>query len=184
MADLIPAEQPESIPVVVTRREVSQRPELIDVLDGLSHLMDRCFEVPGTRVRFGINSLLLLLPGLGDLIASLISLFILSIALGHYRVPRIVAARMIINSLLDAAISSLPVVGNVWDVWFKADTRNINLLRPYASLTAEPPPSTWRHWAFVVTVLLLSVAALALVVWGVVALVGLVVKAMQSPAAA
>jgi hypothetical protein len=180
MADLIPAEKPETIPVVVVRRERPQRFEMIDLLDGLSCLMDRCFEVPGSRFRFGINSFLLLLPGLGDAIASMISLFILSIALGHYRVPRIVAARMVINWLLDSAISSLPVVGNLWDVWFKADTRNVNLLRPYVSDEYERPPSTWGHWVFVGGVLLLFVAALALVAWGMVALAVLAVRGLQA----
>src|SRR5438034_658627 len=82
---------------VVTR--APRRLEAIDLLDLISHVMDRCFEVPGSRFRFGINSLLLLMPGLGDAIAAAISLFILAVAIGHYRVPHIVATRMILNTL-------------------------------------------------------------------------------------
>jgi hypothetical protein len=182
MADLIPVDPPEMTPVVVKR--LPRRVEVIDLLEGVSHLMDRHFEVPGSRVRFGVSTLLLLLPGLGDLISTMISLFIVSVAVHHYRVPRIVAARMLVNTLLDAAICAVPGVGNVWDVWFKADTRNVNLLRPYASLTAgDQPPSTWKHWLYVVGLLLLCVAALALVVVGAVALIGMLVRALQGEAA-
>src|SRR5262245_55701654 len=98
------------------------------LLEMISYVMDRCFEIPGTNFRFGVNSLLLLIPVLGDIVPTFISTLILIIGLTHYRVPKIVAARMVLNSLLDAAISAIPVVGNVWDVLFKADTRNVRLL--------------------------------------------------------
>jgi hypothetical protein len=183
MANPTPPARPESIPVVVTRRQPPHRLELIDFLDGVSRLMDRCFEIPGSRFRFGINSLLLFLPGLGDAVAAMISTFILTVALNHYRVPRIVAARMILNSVLDTAVSALPIVGNLWDVWFKADTRNVNLLRPYVSDAYERPPSTWGHWVFVGTALLLCVAALALVVWVMAVMIGIMLRGLQAPAA-
>jgi len=106
--------------------------------------MDRCFELPGGKGRFGLNSVLLLVPVLGDAVATAVSLFILGVGLRHHRVPRIVAARMVVNTTLDSAISAVPIVGNVWDVWFKADTRNVRLLREYAGADL-PAPSTWRH---------------------------------------
>src|SRR5947199_4961580 len=74
-------------------------PTVLDMLDGLSRLMDRAFQLPGTNIRFGLNSILLLLPILGDLIPTLVSAAIVAIGLHHYRVPRIVAARMVLNSL-------------------------------------------------------------------------------------
>src|SRR5262249_13117181 len=92
-------------PVVVEVKRVTPRPrpvDTIDLLESLSYLMDRCFEVPGTKARFGLNSLLLLVPVLGDAVASAISLFILSVGLRHKRVPRIVAARMVVNTMLDS----------------------------------------------------------------------------------
>jgi hypothetical protein len=182
MADLQPSTPQKLTPVVIVSRE-PRRFETIDLLDGLSRLMDRCFEIPGSNVRFGINSLLLLMPGVGDAIAGAISTFILVIALTHYRVPRIVAARMILNSVLDATVSAIPIVGNLWDVWYKADTRNVNLLRQYVTITADPPPATWRHWAFVVGVFVLCVALLALVTVGSVALLIALVRALQPQAA-
>src|SRR3990170_439562 len=78
------------------------------LLELLSFLMDRAFEVPGTKARFGLNSVLLLVPLAGDLLATMVSLGILSIGLTMVRVPRIVAVRMLLNSLLDASISWIP----------------------------------------------------------------------------
>jgi len=167
-------------PVVVLERR-PQPADTLGLLDLLSFLMDRCFQLPGTRLRFGVNSLLLFLPIVGDLLASMISLTILSIGLSHYRVPRIVAARMLLNSLLDGVLSSVPLLGNLWDVYFKADTRNVRLLRQYVG-QAEAP-STWRHWVWVVSVLVLLAALFALVVTGAVFLVGAAVRALQAPAA-
>src|SRR5262245_11982473 len=153
MADLIPVPQQTPTPVVVTR--IPRKDTALDLLEHISFLMDRVFEVPGSKARFGINSLLLLMPGVGDLIASAISMLILFIGLHHYRVPRIVATRMILNTLVDSVISAIPVVGNLWDVWFKADTRNVNLLREYVARgDTDPTPSTWRHWLVVLSVLL------------------------------
>jgi hypothetical protein len=178
MADLQPTTPQKITPVIVTREP--RRFETIDLLDGLSRLMDRCFEIPGSNFRFGINSLLLLMPGIGDAIAGAISTLIIVIALTHYRLPRIVAARMILNSVLDAAISAIPVIGNVWDVWYKADTRNVNLLRQYVTIgNNEPPPATWRHWAFVLGAAVVCLALLALVAVGTVAVLVAVVRMLQ-----
>lgn len=139
-------------------------------LDWISFIMDRWFQVPGTRLRFGLNSILLLLPVLGDIIPTLISVAILLVGLRSYQVPRIVAARMVLNSLLDASLGWIPVLGDLFDLFFKADTRNVRLLQEYAGLSEHPPRATWRHWIFVVGVLLCFLIVLALVTWATIAL--------------
>jgi hypothetical protein len=149
---------------------------VIDLLESLSYLMDRCFELPGTKARFGLNSLLLLVPVLGDAVASAVSLFILSVGLRHHRVPRIVAARMVVNTMLDSAVSVIPIPGNLWDVWFKADTRNVRLLREYAGADL-PAPSTWRHWVFVLSAAALLALVVALLITGVWLLVSALTRA-------
>jgi len=153
----------------------------LEFLELLSFWMDRCFTVPGTSFRFGVNSLLLLVPGLGDTVAGLVSFLILSIGLSHYRVPRIVAVRMVLHSVLDTTLSAIPVVGNLWDVFFKADTRNIRLLQEYIGRSEPTPPSTWRHWLFVIGLLGLVAITLFLVALGVVALVTLLVQGLRQP---
>lgn len=150
------------------------------LLELLSFLMDRAFEVPGTKVRFGLNSMLLLVPLAGDLIATLISVGILTLGLTLVRVPRIVAVRMMLNSLLDASISWIPVVGNAWDVWFKADTRNVRLLQQYAGWAGQEPPPTWRHWLFVGGLLLALLAALFLIGLGTVTLGMWLINALRA----
>jgi hypothetical protein len=146
-------------------------PSAVDWLELLSFVMDRLFTVPGTDKRFGLNSLMLLFPVVGALLPALISFGIVAIGLSHRRVPRIVAVRMVLNVLLDAGISWIPFVGNVWDVWFKADSRNVRLLRECLGRPGEPPPPTWQHWLFVIGLL----ALLALFFLGLAVLVVLLV---------
>jgi hypothetical protein len=153
------------------------KPTVLQTLDWLSLVMDRLFEIPGTRLRFGLNSILLLIPILGDVIPTLVSAIILAVGLSHHRVPRIVAARMMLNSMLDAAIGWVPIFGDLFDLWFKADTRNVRLLMQYAGSDATPPPSTWRHWLFVLGALVSLLLVLTLVVVGAIALIHWLVQA-------
>jgi hypothetical protein len=150
----------------------------LELLDLISFLMDRCVTIPGTQVKVGLNAVLFVLPVLGDIIPSLVSLSILAVGLGHYRVPRIVATRMVLNSLLDASIGWIPVVGDLFDVYFKADTRNVRLLQQYAGRGDQRAPSTWRHWLFVLGLVGGVGLVLALLVLGVIALIGWLFRAL------
>jgi hypothetical protein len=150
----------------------------IALLDGLSLIMDRLFVFPGTRLRFGLNTILMLLPVLGDIIPTLVSVAILIIGLNHYSVPRIVAARMILNSFLDAALGWIPIVGDLFDLFFKADTRNVRLLQAYIGEETSKRRATWQHWVFVLGVLLLFGALFVLLVIGAIALVRWINHAM------
>ncbi len=116
--------------------------DLIRLLDRVSFLMDRLVPIPGTRLRAGLNTLLLLLPVAGDALAGVVSVAILAAGLGNRRVPRVVAARMVLNALLDAGLGWVPVLGDLFDLFFKADTRNVRLLMEYAGRGDEPQPST------------------------------------------
>ncbi len=163
--------QPVDRATVISVTRLPRRPEmppLLELLDRVALLMDRLFEVPGTRLRFGLNSVLMLVPILGDLIPALVSAAIVMVGLSCYRVPRIVAARMVLNSLLDVSLGWVPIVGSVFDVFFKADTRNVRLLMEYAGRGPGEAPSTWRHWLFVLGVMGGLVVFLALAVLGLV----------------
>jgi hypothetical protein len=149
------------------------------LLDLVSFVMDRLVQVPGTRLRIGLNSLALLLPVFGDVITSLISVGILAIGLTSYQVPRIVAFRMVLNTLLDTSIGWIPVVGDLFDMFFKADTRNVRLLQEHLGRGTRPPRATWRHWAFVLGLLAAFLAVLALVIAGIVALVHAIGQALS-----
>jgi len=101
------------------------------LLGRVAHLMDRAFTVPGTGVRFGLDGLLGLVPVGGDVLAGVFQAGLVLVALGHYRVPPAVAARMMANVLLDVGVGSIPLIGDLFDVAFKANTRNLTLLEPF-----------------------------------------------------
>ena len=156
---------------------------MLALLDLVSFIMDRMIEVPGTKVRVGLNTLLLLLPIVGDAFSSAVSAAILTIGLSVFRVPRIIAVRMMLNSLIDASIGWIPVLGDVFNLWFKADTRNVRLLIEYAGRPDQEPPSTWKHWLIVVGMVLLFLLIMTLIGMGVWSLIVLAVRALQTPPA-
>lgn len=100
-------------------------------VERLVDLMDQRYRVPGTDIRFGLDALIGLVPGIGDFVGMLIGLAVLFEAL-RLRAPWLVVARMIANLWLDAMVGAIPLVGDVWDFWFKANRRNLRLLQRYA----------------------------------------------------
>ena len=100
-------------------------------LERVAWLMDRAVTIPGTRITVGLDALLGLLPVGGDVLTGLVQAALVLVALSHYKVPKAVAARMMTNVLLDVAVGSIPILGDLFDVGFKANTRNIKLLEPY-----------------------------------------------------
>jgi hypothetical protein len=118
-----------------------QADPVAQLLGRIAYLMDRAFTVPGTGVRFGLDGLLGLLPLGGDLATGLVQVGLVLIAVGRYRVPPAVAAQMMANVLLDIGVGIIPVLGDLFDVAFKANTRNMTLLEPYVQPRgAEPLP--------------------------------------------
>jgi len=97
-------------------------------LDALARLLDVAFVVPGTNIRYGIDGLLNLIPVVGDIITTAISLWLVreARALGA---PWHVTARMLGNVALDGVVGLVPVAGDAFDVLFRANIRNVRLLR-------------------------------------------------------
>jgi hypothetical protein len=123
----------------------------------LARVMDTAVGVPGTRIRFGLDALIGLVPGAGDVVSALFAGYPVMIALRH-RLPRWVLLRMLGNVLVDAMFGAIPLLGDLFDVAFKANVRNERLLLRYASR----PERTTRESAIVLGILV-SVAALLLV---------------------
>lgn len=96
-------------------------------IERLAHWLDSQFSIPGTNIRFGLDAILGLFPALGDLLPSLASLYIL-FAAARYGVPRATLARMAMNIAFDYAAGSVPVAGDVFDVYWKSNDRNAALL--------------------------------------------------------
>jgi hypothetical protein len=102
----------------------------MDRLDWLATLFDTAFVIPGTNIRFGAEALLRLVPGIGDAAASALSLYLLLEA-SRLGLPRLLLARMLLNVALEAGVGAVPVAGDAFDVFFRANRRNIALLREH-----------------------------------------------------
>jgi uncharacterized protein DUF4112 len=102
----------------------------VERLDALARLLDIAFLVPGTNVRFGVEAIIRLVPGIGDAIASALSCIILYEA-RRLGVPRHLYWRMIGNVIVEGAVGAVPFVGDAFDVLFRANRRNIRILRDY-----------------------------------------------------
>jgi hypothetical protein len=115
----------------------------------LARWMDNVFEIPGTGIRFGLDALIGLVPALGDVITSFVSMYILRVA-ARRGVPRVVLLRMSANLAIDYVLGSVPVVGDAFDVYWKANIKNVELLKRHA----VAGPVTAKHgsagdWYFV-----------------------------------
>lgn len=128
-----------------------EREELRAIADAIAKLLDSAFVIPGTSIRIGLDPLLGLIPGIGDVISNLIgsSLLFLATRLG---VPRIVIFRMSLNIFINMAIGIIPGMGDLFSVWFKSNIRNSHLLRRYCQ--DHPPRSTLADWVYVVALIM------------------------------
>jgi Domain of unknown function (DUF4112) len=97
-------------------------------LEALARLMDGAFVLPGTNLRFGLEAIVGLLPVAGDMIAGLVSTYLIWEA-RQLGAPRWLVARMLANTLLDTTIGAIPVLGDAFDVVFRANLKNMTLLR-------------------------------------------------------
>lgn len=116
------------------RYDARSRRAALDRLDRLATLFDVAFLIPGTKVRFGVESLLRLVPGVGDAAASLLSCYLLYEA-HQLGVPRTLFARMIANVVFEGAVGAVPLLGDAFDVMFRANRRNVALLREHFART-------------------------------------------------
>lgn len=93
----------------------------------LADWLDARFEIPGTKIRFGFDSIIGLVPGIGDLITTLLGAYII-VRARELGAPPILQARMIGNLVIDTLVGAFPVLGDVFDLLFKSHLRNVRLL--------------------------------------------------------
>lgn len=113
-----------SIPIDLTRQGS------IDRLEWLAWFTDSAIRIPGTSRSVGADGLLSFIPGIGSLMGAGISLYMVAEALRHGAPPRLLA-RMGLNIAADTALGSVPLVGFLFDMAFKANQRNLHLLRQH-----------------------------------------------------
>jgi hypothetical protein len=121
------------------------REQRIARIDALATLLDTAFIIPGTQIRFGLDALIGLVPGIGDAITSIMSLYIVSEAraLGA---PRLLVARMLANVALDGIVGAVPLIGDAFDVAFRANRRNMALLREHLDKVDGPRMAYGAAW--------------------------------------
>ena len=113
-----------------------------DTLRRLAALFDSAFRIPGTRVRFGLDPILGLVPGVGDMASPVLALLLIWQAT-RQRVPKPVLARMVVNALVDAGVGAIPVVGDAFDFVWKANDWNLSLLERHAQPGTRATPGDW-----------------------------------------
>ena len=115
-----------------------------ETLRKLEILLDEAFRIPFTRIRFGIDAIIGLVPGLGDVIAGLLSL-IIPVAAWSRGVPYITIIRMAANLCIGVLVGSIPILGDAFDIAWKQNRRNYRLLQRHL---VEPRRHTWKDGAF------------------------------------
>ncbi len=114
-------------------------PEALREVETLAWLLDNSIQVPGTGGRrLGLDALIGFVPVVGDLASAGIGLYVVWRG-SRLGLPRVVVARMLANSVVDLIVGSIPVAGDAFDLWFKANTRNLRLMHRYV---AAPETST------------------------------------------
>ena len=129
----------------------------LKALRNISSLLDSAFVVPGTEFRIGLDPILGLVPGLGDLVSPLFAIALL----WHSRdlgIPRVIQLRMIFNVTIDAFVGLLPVAGDVFDFAWKANDRNIVLLERHAYEYRRPSSGDWLFVCGMILLLLVIAA--------------------------
>ncbi len=129
-----------------------------DVLKHLEVLLDEAFRVPFTQVRFGLDGIVGLIPGLGDALAGLLSL-IIPFAAWARGVPYVTIVRMAANVAIGVLIGSIPLLGDAFDVGWKSNRRNYLLMQRHL---LTPRRHTWRDWTFLLLILFAMVLVIAI----------------------
>jgi len=131
-------------------------------------LLDSAFKVPGLPVRFGLDAIVGLVPGVGELTTPVFTMLLLYTGLRR-RVPLVVLGRMVVNTGVDALIGLVPVVGDITDVGWKANLRNLDLLERHAAPGTIPSRGGTGFVAIgiilLVLVALLAIVPIVLVLW-------------------
>jgi len=138
------------------KNEQRRQSEIEESLEKLSEYLDGLFQIPGTRWRFGLDAVIGLIPNFGDTLTTLVSFYIL-IAGVRYGVPKITLLRMAMNVAIDYVIGAIPLIGDVFDFFWKSNKRNIDLIKKRAT---KKDAGTTGDYIFVFGIIGLLIAIL------------------------
>ncbi|MFN2564360.1 MAG: DUF4112 domain-containing protein [Gemmatimonadaceae bacterium] len=151
-------------------RAPASRSANVSGLRQLARLLDEAIRVPGTNIRFGLDAILGLIPGAGDVAGGILSTFIIAQA-AKLGAPRSVLARMVMNVAIDSVVGAVPILGDLFDIGWKSNTRNADLLERYVARPQATGAAS--RWAVVA-----AVAAVALIVVGMIVVVVAIIRGL------
>jgi Domain of unknown function (DUF4112) len=149
---------PES-DLVLTASQRASSDELRWV-DSFTRTLDTRLKIPGTNIRFGLDFILGLIPGLGDFISLGLSGLLIA-TMAKNGASLLLVTKMLGNVLLDAIVGSVPILGNVFDLFYKANTRNLILMREYY----QEDKHRGSAWPILITVFVILAVVLVLGLW-------------------
>ena len=141
-------------------------------IEQVTHWLDELIGIPGTPVKVGLDPIVGLIPVVGDAVAGVVGAWVIAEA-ARFGIPRIVLARMVVNLVVDLAIGAIPLLGDLYDVAFRSNSRNLRLFRRHA---LEPDASTRGDQAFFLGLALLVVGLL----WLILTAIGAVWQVLQT----
>jgi hypothetical protein len=136
-------------------------PGPIREVETLAWLLDNSIPIPGTGRRVGIDGLIGFVPVVGDMASAGMGLFVVWRG-SRLGLPRVVVARMLVNSAVDLVVGAIPVLGDAFDLWFKANTRNLRLMHRYL---AEPDAPTRPQWIAIAALVGVVALVIGVLVW-------------------
>jgi hypothetical protein len=140
-------------------------PVALDALRRWAVLLDSAFRIPGTGIRFGLDAIVGLIPGLGDLSTPAFAALLLVQAV-RMRLPVVVQARMVLNSAFDMLIGLVPILGDLADIGWKANLRNLALLERHARPGVPPGRGDYLFvWVWLAVLVLIAITPIVLIIW-------------------
>jgi hypothetical protein len=141
------------------RSNQNAMPRSLQNMNAMARLMDSQFKIPGTDIRFGLDALIGLVPGAGDFATFLISGYMLTV-LAKNGASGFVLARMVLNVVVDSLVGAIPLVGDIFDVAFKSNQRNMRLMQQHY-MEGRHRGGAWKVIVPVLLILLVFITGLA-----------------------
>lgn len=151
-----------NVHVVYDPKKGRSVPPQMESFERMAKLLDSKFEIPGTGIRFGIDPLLSLLPLLGDLITLVISSMLIY-TMHNHGASRKVVIKMMLNAGLDTILGAIPLVGTVFDIFYRSNERNIRLLKEHYYEGKHQGSGT----GLLIIIFLIAILIVAAVVYGI-----------------
>jgi Domain of unknown function (DUF4112) len=137
----------------------------LEQLRAITLLFDQAFRIPGTRWRFGLDALIGLVPGLGDVAGAVVAVFAMRVA-RKLNAPSVVQLHMLSNIALDGLVGIVPILGDIFDFAFKAQTRNLALLDAWVASPERTARRSRRGLLFIpIAIIVVFATVTALGVW-------------------